>query len=234
MRKPFRFKQFEIFQDKTAMKVGTDGVLLGAWANPENANKILDIGTGTGLISLMLAQRNNQAEVFALEIEKNAFEQAKENFENSIWEKRIVIENCSLQEFQTEEKFDLIVSNPPFYTTTFKNEDEKRALARHSESLPYEKLLEKTSELLSTEGKCSFIIPFTEEENFIQIAKDFKLYPERITRVRGRKEAPLKRSLLEFSFKQKEVKISELIIEIERHHYTEEYVKIVKDFYLKM
>ncbi|WP_196891025.1 tRNA1(Val) (adenine(37)-N6)-methyltransferase [Aureivirga marina] len=234
MRKPFRFKQFEILQDKTAMKVGTDGVLLGAWTCYENVKSVLDIGTGTGLISLMIAQRNSSATILSLEIEKNAFDQALENFENSIWKKRLEIKNTALQDFKTKKKFDLIISNPPFYTTTFKNEDEKRALARHSESLPYSVLLKNCAELLSENGICSFIIPYSEETNFIKIAKNYKLYPKRITQVKGNKKTPLKRSLLEFSFQELKIEISELIIEIERHKYTEDYINIVKDFYLKM
>ena len=235
--RPFQFKEFTIHQDKTAMKVGTDGVLLGAWVEINNdINSILDIGTGSGLIALQLAQRTECETIDALEIEPNAFEQAVENFENSIWGDRLYCYHTSLQEFVNEmdEKYDLIISNPPFYNDTYKEIEKKRATARHTKSLSFEELLSATAKLLSISGTCSFIIPFDEEVNFIEVAKVLKLFPIRITRVKGHHNSPIKRSLLQLSFSRSEPIIDELIIEIERHIYTEEYRSLVKDFYLKM
>lgn len=235
--KPFKFKQFTIQQEKTAMKVGTDGVLLGAWVkiNPEIFS-ILDIGTGTGLISLMMAQRSNAELIDGIELNNEAFEQTITNFENSDWGDRLFCYHASLNEFtdEIEDKYDLIVSNPPFYTSTFKEMDNDRAMARHTESLTYVDLLNGVSNLLSEDGTCAFIIPFSEEEYFIQLAKKNKLFPNRITRVKGTKDTPIKRSLLQFSFSEKIIEESELIIEIERHIYTEDYINLVQDFYLKM
>jgi tRNA1Val (adenine37-N6)-methyltransferase len=235
--KPFQFKQFSIYQDKTAMKVGTDGVLLGAWAEINNeVFSILDIGAGTGLIALMLAQKCNAEVIDAIELNDEAYEQTVENFEQSDWGDRLFCYHASLQEFadEIEDKYDLIVSNPPFYTSTYKELSEERAMARHTESLSYTELLEGTSKLLSEQGSCAFIIPFQEEENFISIAKENMLFPTRITRVKGTETAPLKRSLLQFSFSKTEIEINELIIEIERHQYTKEYINLVQDFYLKL
>ena len=158
-RKPFRFKQFEIFQDKTAMKVGTDGVLLGAWSNLETGDNILDIGAGTGLISLMLAQRFPNSRVDAIEIDYDAFLQAKENFEHSIFSERLKIKNTSLQVYSSDKKYDLIVSNPPFFTVNNSVDFDARKQARQQETLTFAELIEKSAKLLHKEGVASFIIP---------------------------------------------------------------------------
>ena len=237
MSKPFQFKEFTIYQDKTAMKVGTDGVLLGAWVDlSDQPDSILDIGTGTGLISLQLAQKCNAMTIDALEIEPNAHEQAVENFENSDWGDRLFCYHASLQEFvdEIDEKYDLIISNPPFYTDTFKSVEEKRATARHTKTLSFEELLSATTKLLSPKGSCAFIIPFHEEDTFLAYAEENQLYPQRITRVKGNIKAIFKRSLLQLSFTNTTSKMEELAIEIKRHIYTNEYKDLVKDFYLKM
>ena len=232
----FKFKQFSIQQDKAAMKVGTDGVLLGVWTELDNPYSILDIGSGTGLISLMMAQRSNAEVIDAVELEDNAYEQTVENFENSDWGDRLFCYHASFQEFVNEidDTYDLIISNPPFYNSTYKELDSERALARHSESLSYNELLLGVSKLLSPNGSFSVIIPFNEEENFIKIANEYLLFSNRITRVRGLVQSKIKRSLIQFSFTQKTIKETELIIEKERHNYTNEYKNLVKDFYLKM
>jgi len=235
--KPFQCKEFTILQDKTAMKVGTDGVLLGAWAElNKNLKSILDIGTGTGLIALQIAQRIDCETIDALEIESNAFEQAVENFENSDWRDRLFCYHTSLQEFanEIEEKYDLIISNPPYYNDTFKNIENKRALARHTVTLSFNALLSSSAKLLSEFGTCAFIVPYKEEDVFIKIAKDNKLFPQRITRVRGNINTNFKRSLLQFSFSNLNPAIDELAIEIERHVFTEKYKNLVKDFYINL
>ena len=237
MSKPFQFKHFTVQQNKTAMKVGTDGVLLGAWTKTNrDINSILDVGSGTGLIALMLAQRCTAEIIDAIELNEEAYEQSVENFENSEWGDRLFCYHASLQEFSQEidEKYDLIVSNPPFYTSTYKELSKNRAMARHTESLSYNHLLSSISKLLSKQGYCAFIIPYQEEIDFIEIAKKYNLFPTRITRVKGNKTTDFKRSLLEFSFSKTVINQTELIIEIERHKYTKNYIDLVKDFYLKM
>ncbi len=235
--KPFQFKQFSIQQEKTAMKVGTDGVLLGAWASLDfKPNSILDIGAGTGLIALMMAQRSDAETIDAIELNDAAYEQTVENFENSEWGDRLFCYHSSLQEFvdEIEDKYDFMISNPPFYTSTYKELAKDRAMARHSESLTYNELLKSASKLLSKNGNCAFIIPFAEEENFIKIAEENKLYPNKITRVKGAINRAFKRSLLQFSFTKTEITPNELILELSRHNYTEEYKILVQDFYLKL
>ena len=235
--RPFKFKQFTISQDRCAMKIGTDAVLLGAWASiNQNPFSILDIGAGTGVISLMLAQRSHAELIDAVEIDDNAYEQCTENFENSLWNDRVFCYHASLEEFTEEidDKYDLIVTNPPFYSDDYKSENVKRDIARFQDALPFEHLLESVSKLLSEAGMFSVIIPFKEEVIFIDLATKFKLYTNRITRVKGNTSSEIKRSLIEFSFTNKNIHKDELIIETKRHQYTQEYINLTKDFYLKM
>ena len=238
MSKAFQFKQFKIEQDKCAMKIGTDGVLLGAWASLENQPfSILDIGAGTGVIALMLAQRSFAELIDALEIEENAYEQCVDNFENSDWGDRLFCYHAALDEFAEEmegETYDLIISNPPFYDENFTSTEENRNLARFTEALPFEDLVKYSAQLLAEKGKFCTIIPHKNEEEFIQLASKEKLFPQKITRVRGHKNSTIKRSLLQFGFEQTTLETSELIIEIDRHVYTEDYKNLVRDFYLKM
>ncbi|MDO3694473.1 methyltransferase [Wenyingzhuangia sp. chi5] len=230
----FQFKQFSISQDKSAMKVGTDGVLLGAWAPITKANHILDIGTGTGLIALMLAQRNEIAKIDAVEIAENAFTEAQLNFSNAPWSNRLKVFNSSLQSFKSDVQYDLIVSNPPYFTDTYQNEDAERTLARHVDNLSFQDLLFYTASLLTEKGTCAFIIPFSEESNFINLAKDQNLYIHKITRVKGRADVPVKRSLLYFAKEHKDCTKNELVIELDRHVYTSDYINLTQSFYLKM
>jgi tRNA1Val (adenine37-N6)-methyltransferase len=219
------------------MKVGTDGVLLGAWCPIDNnPYSVLDIGAGTGILSLMLVQRSKAEQIDAIEIDENAYEQCVENFEASPWGDRLFCFHAGLDEFveEPEDKYDLIVSNPPFYTEDFKTKNTARDLARFQDAMPFEDLVEAAHLLLSENGIFAVIIPFKEEEKFITLAKDFELHPFKITRVKGTPTTEIKRSLLAFSKTQKQTLIDELIIETARHQYTEEYIDLTKDFYLKM
>lgn len=234
----FQFKQFTVQQDKTAMKVGTDGVLLGAWAPIEHhPNAILDIGTGTGLIALMLAQRSSAAQIDALEIDENAYEQSVDNFENSPWSDRLFCYHAGLDEFmeEPEDEYDLIVSNPPFYAEDYKTENEQRDLARFQDAMPFEDLIDAADLLLSENGIFAVIIPYKEEERFIDLCAEVELFSIKITRVKGSHSTSIVRSLL--AFKRYELSVleaDELVIEINRHEYTDEYIALTHDFYLKM
>ena len=234
----FQFKQFTIEQDRCAMKIGTDGVLLGAWAPVEqNPFSILDIGTGTGIIALMLAQRSTAQQIDALEIDEQAYEQATDNLENSPWNDRLFCFHVGLDEFmeEPEDEYDLIVSNPPFYAEDYKTNNNQRDLARFQDALPFEDLIEAADLLLSENGILAVIIPFKEEDRFLAIAKEFELYPTKITRVKGTPTAEIKRSLLALSRNKTTLfSIDELTIEIGRHEYTPEYIALTQDFYLKM
>ncbi|MBD0779634.1 methyltransferase [Maribacter sp. ANRC-HE7] len=244
MTKPFKFKQFEIHQDRCAMKIGTDGVLLGAWTEIDNNTyNILDIGSGTGIIALMLAQRSAADNIEAIELDGDAFEQCTENFENSPWGDRLFCFHAGFDEFVDEytevepdesELYDLIVSNPPFYKEDVTSGDSARDAARQNTSLPFDELVEGVSKLLTKEGSFSTIIPFKEESRFIALAAQNGLHPSRITRVKGTQTADTKRSLLQFSFIEHEIDENELIIEAERHQYTNDYTALTQAFYLNM
>ena len=240
MSKPFKFKEFTIHQEKTAMKVGTDAVLLGAWCSVENyPDTILDIGAGTGIVALMIAQRSDAMTIDAVELDEDAYEQTVDNFEKSDWGDRLYCYNASFQEFaeeiaEEEETYDLIVSNPPFYTDEYETEDAARNKARFTSSLSFEELIMGVSNILSENGVFSVIIPFKEEESFINTATKYKLFLNKVCRVQGNETSEIKRSLLSFSFEELKIEETSLIIEVDRHKYTEDYINLTKDFYLKM
>lgn len=234
---PFKFKQFSVQQDKCAMKIGTDAVLLGAWTSLKtNPLSILDIGAGTGVLALMLAQRSNAQIIDAIEIDELAYEQCVENFENSKWSDRLFCYHASLKEFSEEmdDHYDLIISNPPFYRDGYKSKTKHRDKARFTDAMPFEHLLLYGSKLLLKDGTFSVIIPYKETNNFIQLASQVELYPKNIMNVKGNPSTKFVRSLIEFSFKDPISKSEELIIETSRHLYTKAYIDLTKDFYLKM
>ncbi len=233
----FRFKEFTVKQDQTAMKVGTDGVLLGSWAPIDHhPYSILDIGTGTGLIALMLAQRCFAEQIDGLEIEDNAYEQAVENFEESPWNDRLFCYHASLDAFATEieDKYDLILCNPPFFKSNQQIEDKARETARFYDGLPFEELIVGAKKLLSEIGVFAVIIPFEEQDSFIALAEKSMLFPFRITQVKGTPTAKIKRSLLAFSTQKTEILLESLVIESDRHQYSTEFTQLVRNFYLKL
>lgn len=234
----FSFKQFTIHQDRCAMKVGTDGVLLGVLAPTIDSGRILDIGTGTGLVGIMLSQRSPQSMVTGVELDANAAKQAEENATSTGWKIKII--NKSIQDFssQCEEKFDLIVSNPPYFINSLKAPEKNRNTARHTDELSYEELIESAEKLLSEEGKFSVIIPYSEEENFIGIANKRNLIAESSVRIIPKVGKDPKRSVITFCrCKNKincNINVTELVIEKEeRHCYSDEFKKLTADFYLK-
>ena len=243
----FTFNQFSVKQDRCAMKIGTDGVLLCAW-NPiiNNPYNVLDIGAGTGILSLMLAQRSNAehtsqngelaTQIDAIEIDEDAYEQCVENFEASPWGDKLFCFHAGLDEFvdEPEDEYDLIISNPPFYTDDYKSDNTSRDLARFEDALPFEELIEAAALLLSDNGIFSVIIPYKEEERFVSLCKELDLFPLKITRVKGTPTSEIKRSLLAFCRMEQTPLIDELVIEISRHNYTPEYIELTKEFYLKM
>ena len=237
MSKPFKFKHFSVEQDRCAMKIGTDGVLLGAWTTVKhNPFSILDIGAGTGVLSLMLAQRSNAEIIEAIEIDDDAYEQCVTNFENSDWSDKLFCYHASLLEFteQIDDNYDLIICNPPFHSAEYKTKDKARDLARFQDAMPFDHLLFSASKLLSDQGIFTVILPYSEADSFTELASEFKLFTKRICNVKGNPESKITRTLLEFSFHKSEVSESELIIENGRHNYTEDYINLTKDFYLKM
>ncbi|TRX65795.1 tRNA1(Val) (adenine(37)-N6)-methyltransferase [Carboxylicivirga sp. M1479] len=234
----FQFKKFIVHQDKTAMKVGTDGVLLGAWADVANSQTILDIGTGTGLIALMLAQRNIGAKIKSIDIEDAAVDQAKQNFLESEWSQRLSVSHSSLQDFvlHEESKFDHIVCNPPYFNNSLKSTNDARSMARHTDSLSYRELLQNSFNLLNGSGRFSLVLPFSSEKEFTALAIEIGFHVSRINRIKPTPTKGFVRCLIELSKQATDtVLIEEMIIEDKgRHCYSDRYIELTKDFYLKM
>lgn len=229
----FEFKQFTIHHDRCAMKVGTDGVLLGAWTNAKNIKNTLDIGTGSGLIALMLAQQNKDLLIDAIDIDNNAVEQARENVMKSPFFTQVRCFNTSLQEYalSCDHKYDLIVSNPPYFEQSLKSPKENRSIARHTDSLSVDELIRLSSELLSHNGRLSIIYPF-EYKNYL-LEQDH-LFVTRMTNVYPVPDSLPKRVLIEFSKQRSFLKENDLLIEKKRHIYSDEFISLAKDFYLKL
>ena len=231
----FQFKQFTVNHDRCAMKVGTDGVLLGAWTDVVCASSALDVGTGTGLIALMMAQRNPAMQIDAIDIDADAINQAMQNCNQSPFADQISLQQIDLLNYLGGNGgYDVIVSNPPFFSKSLKSPDGKRSLARHTDSLSIEDLISKASNLLSLRGRLSLIYPDDERGNIQKCASGNKLYTTRVTTVYSTLNSIPKRILIELSKIEKPLEETSLLIEIERHKYSDEFTDLVKDFYLKL
>jgi tRNA1Val (adenine37-N6)-methyltransferase len=230
----FNFKQFTINQDNCSFKVGTDGVLLGAYADVSETESILDIGTGTGLIALMLAQRS-EADIVAIEPDEDSCCQACSNVAGSKWNKRIKVENTSLQDYDPGLlKFGLIVSNPPFFSDSLRNPDAGKAVSRHNGALRNKDLLEGAARLMDEGGRLQVIMPYVEGNILIAEAQEYGLYCNKMLKIRPLPTSEIRRLILTFS-KQRQ-KATEKFLTIEhgsRHEFTEEYKNLTKDYYLK-
>lgn len=230
----FRFKQFTVRQDRCAMKVGTDGVLLGAWTQPGNARTILDIGTGTGLIALMIAQKSD-AVIDAIDIDRHATVQAEENFSISPWSNRLNAIYESVQEFanHTTRRYDLIVSNPPYFMGAHPAPDEARNVARHmDETLSIEELTACVKKLLEPHGRFCVILPFMEGMKFREYAENHGLYANHLTKVKTKSDKTEKRLMMEFELTRKNMTEDELTIQEADDSYTGQYIELTKDYYV--
>lgn len=230
----FRFKQFAVDQCDCAMKVGTDGVLLGAWVDVKPDDSVLDVGTGTGLVALMLAQREVTCQIDAVELDKKCAERASVNFKNSSWSARLKLYQDDFRDFAPSVKYDLIVSNPPYFTNSNPSPVHERARARHMDSLPLEVLMTRCAHLLSEQGRLNLILPYEELNRVEALAKQHGLNLNRLTKVKGTPQAEYKRILIEVSKQSLTCIETELVIEVARHQYTKEYINLTRDFYLAM
>jgi tRNA1Val (adenine37-N6)-methyltransferase len=229
----FSFKQFTIYQDKSAFKVGTDGVLLGASADLSGSGNILEIGSGTGLVTIMLAQRCN-ARITAIEPDYESFIQTSENVARCKWHNRIRVEHTDLQHFKTDEKYDLIITNPPYFSDSLKNPDARKSGARHNDSLSSGEILEGVVKFMSEDGRLQLIMPYVEGNVFIAEASAYGLYCNNIVKIKPLPSSEIRRLILTFSKTQKIP--SEKFLTIEngvRHEFTEEYKNLTREFYLK-
>ena len=229
----FQFKQFLINQDKCAMKVGTDAVLLGAWANVDRASSILEIGSGSGVISLMLAQRS-QAQIEAVEIDESAYLQSVENINLSKWNDRINVKHVDFQAFEVETKnrYDLIVSNPPYFVNSLKTKSQILNMARHNDKLSFNDLISGASNLLNESGRFALILPYTEGCLFIAEAVKKSLFCVKKTIVKSKPNTQTIRLLLEFSKTPSFCEENYLVIETDLGKHSEKYKKLTEDFYL--
>ena len=231
----FQFKQFTVWHDKCAMKVGTDGVLLGAWTSVESAHRILDIGTGTGLVALMLAQRSlPDANIVALEIDEAAVGQARENIIRSPWKEREEVVQADFRKYRSSDKFDVIVSNPPYFEESVLPDEHTRINARHTVSLNYDDIFRCSADILAATGRISLIFPFSMEEQVEKSAMRQGFFPIRKTYVSGTPRSLPKRILEEWGRYESLYESDSLVIEEKRHSYTPEYIDLTRDFYLKM
>lgn len=230
----FQFKQFFIAHDQCAMKVNTDGILLGSIANVHQARRILDIGTGTGLIAIMLAQRSDpNCHITALEIEPNAYQQAVQNAQHSAWADRISILPIDLFEANFEHKFDLIVSNPPYFKDSLASRTAERDLAR-SMTQSHLAWLNQAQKWLAEKGKISFILPTQEAETLLEQSQTSGLFCTEIYRIMTKTGQAPKRLILTFALSSQVRQEKALVVYNEQHQYTPEFVAFTKDFYLKM
>jgi tRNA1Val (adenine37-N6)-methyltransferase len=232
--KPFSFKQFEVYQSRSAMKVGTDAVLLGAWVDLSQTGYMLDVGTGTGVIALICAQRNNTAIIEAIEIDEGSAEDARYNFEHSPWNDRLKMHEGDFLKIVSGEKFDLIISNPPYFTSSLRASNPSRNAARHDDSLPAESFLPIVLKLLRPEGRLALILPTSELERWVNEASRNKLFPIRVCHVFTLAHKDPARVMIEFSpgFSG-EPRMESLLIEKSPGEITEAYKQLIKDFYLK-
>lgn len=231
----FQFQQFTVRHRDSAMKIGTDGVLLGAWSEIDPlAKKVLDIGTGTGLIALMLAQRFPTVSIDAIELDQAAAAEASFNFSQSPWSKRLNCTAVSLQNFQRTSLviYDHIICNPPFYQGTYTIKKKERDQARNHSFLPLNELFSGIDQFLSSKGSCSIILPIEYKMMATQEAEKHQLYLKRFTAIKGNKNAPHKRALLSYSRFPSSCESTELILERERHERTQDHQALVEDFYL--
>ena len=232
-RNYFRFKQFVIKQEGAAMKVGTDGVLLGAWADINKVVNVLDIGTGSGVIALMIAQRC-EANIQAVEIDSASVIQAKSNFESSPWADRLVIQAFSIQTYVQNQtsKFDLIVSNPPYFNKSLKPPTPERVITRHTDQLSNKDLLSAVSKLLQPEGRFCAIFPYIEGNIFIAEAANYGLYCNKKLYIQTKPTKPIIRILVDLSFVKRKLVENTISIHTIDGEYTNEYKELTTDFYL--
>jgi tRNA1Val (adenine37-N6)-methyltransferase len=231
----FHFKQFSVRHERSSMKVGTDGVMLGAWTKIDKANRILDIGTGSGLIALMLAQRTSEnTHIDAVEIQQAAYTDAQENVDHSPWKNKIVIHHLPIQQFKPNYQFDLIVSNPPYFQYSLLPPTKERETSRHSHSLPPTELIQSIKHHLTPHGRFSIILPYREGMQFIDLAKKENLYCSRQCTFQTRQHKPIERLLLEFTRVPVDCETGHLLLYSEMNTYSTEYQQLTNAFYLKM
>lgn len=229
----FAFKQFKVEHEQCAMKVSTDGILLGAWADLNGAKTLLDIGTGTGLLALMCKQRAPHLKVSAVEVDEAAYQQAVQNCQQSPWPD-ISIYHQPIQQFEAAGLFDCVIANPPYFNHSLKGDNAARNTARHTDGLSFAELLGAFRHLSHQHSRFNLILPTTEAQLFITLAQQQGLYLNRHCQVQAMPNKPFTRSLMTFSYEQSEISTTKLCIRANDNSYTTEYQALCRAFYLKM
>jgi len=227
----FHFKHFSVSQSDTTMKVGTDAMLLGSLVQADDAKSILDIGTGTGVIALMMAQRFHEAQIVGLEIDPNASREASENFQNSRWSNRLSAVNADVLKHHFDQAFDFIVSNPPYYENSLLSNDNRTSRAKHAEFLPVDELLNKVASILSENGSFWVIVPFENIHSWVESAKSRDLFLTNSISIIGKEGQGEKRGVLSFGRNLVRIQNSNLVIRDQRNKYTKEYIELTKEFH---
>ena len=227
----FKFKQFEILQADNAMKVGTDAMVLGALVNPSGHERMLDIGSGTGVIALMLAQRAPDLRIEAIELDVVSSKEAEFNFQNSPWSDRLKVHQGDFLEFSSDEKFDLLVSNPPYFQTRNENPDERKARTRHESFLPMDKMLKHAFDLAAENASLWVIVPVEVLDSWLEVASNIGWFISEIILIVGKENGTVKRTILHFTKRKSKVKMDSLTIRRENNNYTEGYKELTRDFH---
>lgn len=225
----FFFKQFAIHQNLNPQKVGTDSMLLGAWSNTKH-NQILDIGTGTGILALMLAQQNPNSKIVAIEPDLSSLEEARTNFSESLFSNQILGVHSSLQDYKSEIKFDLVISNPPYFENSTLSENNSKNKARHTVDLTIDDLYKHASALLCEDGNLNLIFPFDLEEIHFSTAQKHKLFPSKLLRTK-KENGEFKRTLVSYCFKNEIAEVTDMIVKYADNSYSRDYIEMTKDFY---
>ncbi len=229
----FKFKQFSVCDDRATMKIGTDAVLLGAWVNISLAKNILDIGTGSGIIALMMCQRSGpDVKIDAVELLTPDAMQASENISASPWPEKISVSNTSIQEFYPGRRYDRIICNPPYFSKSLLPPTGTRSKVRHDTTLTWDELLTAACRLLSPMGKLCVILPFVESEVFMQKANSKDLFLHHVTKFFSRHGKAQERTLMEFGFTSAPLREDSLILYQSKNQWTTAYRKLTQDFYL--
>lgn len=229
----FQFKQFMVIHDKSSMKVGTDAVLLGSLIEMDGAKHILDIGCGSGVISLMAAQKS-AAQIRGVDIDQSSVDQANENFMSSKWKNQLIAEKICIQAFsqRSSQKYDLIISNPPFFENDLKSPSEIRNKARHNDTLSFSDLLKSSHQMLKKNGRLALILPYTEGENLLHLASSHSFCLKRKILIYPKPSKKANRLILELTLKPCQTQVEGLTIREENNQYTSQYRHVTKDFYL--
>ncbi|MDX2360255.1 MAG: methyltransferase [Crocinitomicaceae bacterium] len=227
----FKFKYFSVQQATSTMKVGTDAMLLGSLINSSDKLRGLDIGAGTGVISLMVAQVNPKIQIDAIELDELSVKECAKNFLNSPWSSRLNSFQADFKSYDSKEKYDLLFSNPPYYQSTLVNDDSREALAKHVGELTPERLIEKAEFLLNKTGALWLIVPYSDVQHWIDAALNCSLYPAQQIEINGKEDDVPKRVVICFERSIKAIEVFHLTVRAENGNYTPDYISLTKEFH---